>query len=317
MLRLLRARDGTGSSEAYRSCNEFEADLSLIRESLAANRGLRLAELVIDPLLLEVRTFGFHLSTLDIRQHARVHAHALAEIESGAGASVALVQQRQGLSQREADHRAQMKPQSPAHELSASTQDVLATFREIAKLKKTYPCSAICNYIISGAQSEDDVLAVTRLAAICDVQIAASGDDPGLMPVPLFESIEALRSAADVMGGIWRSPDYQPLLDSWGRWQEVMLGYSDSNKDGGMLTSIWELYKAHHELHRVARKSNVKLRLFHGRGGTVGRGGGPPIPQFSRSLLAIFRVRFVSRSKAKSSTGNMPIRFWPSGTSKS
>jgi phosphoenolpyruvate carboxylase len=95
------------------------------------------------------------------------------------------------------------------------------------------------------------------------------------MPVPLFESIEALRSSADVMQRVWRSPDYQPLLDSWGRWQEVMLGYSDSNKDGGMLTSIWELYKAHRELHRVARECDVKLRLFHGRGGTVGRGGGP------------------------------------------
>ena len=95
------------------------------------------------------------------------------------------------------------------------------------------------------------------------------------MPVPLFESIEALRASASVMERIWRAPDYQPLLDSWGRWQEVMLGYSDSNKDGGMLTSIWELYKAHRDLHRAARECNVKLRLFHGRGGTVGRGGGP------------------------------------------
>ena len=77
------------------------------------------------------------------------------------------------------------------------------------------------------------------------------------------------------MERIWSAPDYQPLLDSWGRWQEVMLGYSDSNKDGGMLTSIWELYKAHRDLHRAARECDVKLRLFHGRGGTVGRGGGP------------------------------------------
>ncbi len=275
VLRLFRSRDGSGGSEAYRSCNEFETDLSLIRESLAANRGLRLAELVIDPLLLEVRTFGFHLSTLDIRQHARVHANALAEIEGGVGTGVELIQQRPGANERESAARAQIKLQSPAQELSAATQDVLATFREIAKLKKTYPCSAIRNYIISGAQSEGDVLAVTQLAAICDVKIAASGDDPGLMPVPLFESVEALRSAADVMGSIWRSPQYQPLLDSWGRWQEVMLGYSDSNKDGGMLTSIWELYKAHHELHHVARECDVRLRLFHGRGGTVGRGGGP------------------------------------------
>ena len=95
------------------------------------------------------------------------------------------------------------------------------------------------------------------------------------MPVALFESIEALRDAAKVMEKVWRAPEYQPLLNSWDRRQEVMLGYSDSNKDGGMLTSTWELHKAQQQLHRVARDCDVKLRLFHGRGGTVGRGGGP------------------------------------------
>ncbi len=95
------------------------------------------------------------------------------------------------------------------------------------------------------------------------------------MPVPLFESIDALRRAPEVMRRVWSSPEYQRLLHSWHGWQEVMLGYSDSNKDGGMLTSTWELHKAHRLLHQVARECGVKLRLFHGRGGTVGRGGGP------------------------------------------
>jgi phosphoenolpyruvate carboxylase len=244
VVRLRHSREELVDHKTYSSAKEFESDLSLIRESLAMHRGRRLAELVVDPLLRQVRTFGFHLSTLDIRQHARVHTQALAEIGANVG-------------------------------LSDSSKDVLDTFREIARLKKDYPACAIRSYIISGAQSEDDVLAVTKLAASCGIQVAASGDDPGLMPVPLFESIEALRASASVMEHIWRDPDYQPLLDSWGRWQEVMLGYSDSNKDGGMLTSIWELYKAHRDLHRAARECNVKLRLFHGRGGTVGRGGGP------------------------------------------
>jgi phosphoenolpyruvate carboxylase len=268
VVRLRHGREVLADPKAYSSAGEFESDLSLIRESLAANRGQWLAELVIDPVLRQVRTFGFHLSTLDIRQHARLHAQALDEIEAN-GAGVALAQALPFPLPHERGARVHIAQISPA------TQDVLDTFREIAELKKVYPACAIRSYIISGAQSEDDVFAVTKLAATGGVQIAASGDDPGLMPVPLFESIEALRGSASVMKNIWAATEYQPMLDSWGRWQEVMLGYSDSNKDGGMLTSIWELYKAHRDLHYAARECNVKLRLFHGRGGTVGRGGGP------------------------------------------
>ena len=95
------------------------------------------------------------------------------------------------------------------------------------------------------------------------------------MPVPLFESIEDLRQAPCICRELWSRPDYRKLLATWDNWQEVMLGYSDSNKDGGMLTSTWEIFRAHRDLHVVARECGVKLRLFHGRGGTVGRGGGP------------------------------------------
>jgi len=95
------------------------------------------------------------------------------------------------------------------------------------------------------------------------------------MPVPLFESIEDLRNAPEICESLWLATDYSALLDSWGRQQEVMLGYSDSNKDGGMLTSSWEIFKAHRALHTTAHECNVRLTLFHGRGGTVGRGGGP------------------------------------------
>jgi len=105
--------------------------------------------------------------------------------------------------------------------------------------------------------------------------VEGSGRDPGLMPVPLFESIEDLRQAPAVCRELWSRPDYRKLMATWDNWQEVMLGYSDSNKDGGMLTSTWEIFRAHRDLHVVAREAGVKLRLFHGRGGTVGRGGGP------------------------------------------
>ena len=270
--RLQQSRKAADAPVAYGAASEFEDDLLLLQSSLQANRGERLARTWVSSLLRKLRTFGFHLHTLDIRQHARVHAHAIKEL----GASL------QG------------------EVRSSETQELLDTFRAIAELKRIYPAHSIRHYIISGAESEDDVLAVVGLAKAAGVRVEGSGgdlhrdqsgdrpddrnsdrpgdhiaNDPGLMPVPLFESIESLRSAGDVMRRLWSNPEYQPLLDSWGRWQEVMLGYSDSNKDGGMLTSTWELYKAHRELHRAAQEKGVKLRLFHGRGGTVGRGGGP------------------------------------------
>jgi phosphoenolpyruvate carboxylase len=255
LIRLRHTREETSGGQPYKTAKEFGHDLGLVHESLCANRGQLLAELVIDPLLRKVSTFGLHLSTLDVRQHARVHSEALAEIPP------------EGL------------PRNPhlvvPAGLSPATVDVLETFKTIAELKKTYPAKAIRQYVISGAESEQHILDVLELASLCGVQCAASADDPGLMPVPLFESIDSLRASADIMRRVWSTPRYKLLLASWGDWQEVMLGYSDSNKDGGMLTSLWELYKAHHQLHAAAREHGVKLRLFHGRGGTVGRGGGP------------------------------------------
>jgi phosphoenolpyruvate carboxylase len=250
--RLRVSRNSSKHKTAYPSPQQFADDLHLICDSLNANRGGRLAELV-SPLLNKLRIFGFHLHALDIRQHAGVQAKALRE----------LVEPLPPLGAR------------PTPERSAASVELLETFRAIAKLKKTHSPKAIRHFIISNAQSESDIFAVVRLAALGKVSIAATNDDPGLMPVPLFESIDALRSSAAVMRRVWKMQEFQPLLDSWNRKHEVMLGYSDSNKDGGMLTSTWELHKAQHDLHEAARECGVNLRLFHGRGGTVGRGGGP------------------------------------------
>ena len=238
----------------YARAADLLGDLAILRRSLAENSGHRLAEMLIDPLLMEVRTYGLHLQTLDIRQHARVHAAAIAEISAWQPTASSL---------------------SLPPVLSKQTADVLDTFRTIAELKQTSPPEAIQQYVISGAAGAQDLLHVLWLARLCGVRVEATGDDPGLQPVPLFESIEDLQNAPAIMREIWSSDIYQPLLQSWNREQEIMLGYSDSNKDGGMITSTWEIYKAHRALHTVARECNVALRLFHGRGGTVGRGGGP------------------------------------------
>jgi phosphoenolpyruvate carboxylase len=236
---------------AYCNSQEFLDDLETLRASLSANGGIRIARTLIDPLILQVRTFGLHLHTLDVRQHARVHAAALQEAISDTVA-----------------------PSLPTG-LSAQTSSVLETFRVIAEVKEGCSPESIRQYVISGASSVDDVLAVVRLARLGGVHVEGSGADPGLMPVPLFESIEDLRNAPSICRDLWSRPDYRRLTASWDNWQEVMLGYSDSNKDGGMLTSTWEIFRAHRDLHVVAREAGIKLRLFHGRGGTVGRGGGP------------------------------------------
>ena len=252
--RLRFSRDSSEHIHAYQSSSQFEEDLELVRASLCANRGRRLAESVAQ-LLRKVRTFGFHLHALDIRQNARVDAEVLAELASAVGPAGTITQ---------------FPPQ-----LSDSSLELLDTFRAIAELKKTHSPKTIRNFIISNTQSEEDIYAVIRLAALAGVSAQARNGDPGLMPVPLFESIEALRASSAIMRRIWKAPEFQSLLNSWGRSHEVMLGYSDSNKDGGMLTSTWELHKAQHDLHEAARDCAVHLRLFHGRGGTVGRGGGP------------------------------------------
>jgi phosphoenolpyruvate carboxylase len=239
----------------YKSAAEFLSDLELMHASLVENCGPRLAHTLVDPLILEARTYGLYLQTLDIRQHARLHAAALEE----AGAW-------------KCDPDRALSAPGP---LSPASTDVIDTFRAIAELKASSSPEAIRHYVISGAGSTEDIMNVIWLARLGGVRVEGTSDDPGLMPVPLFESIEDLRNAPAICRELWQSPGYRHLLESWGNTQEVMLGYSDSAKDGGMLTSTWEIFRAHRALHQVANECGVRLRLFHGRGGTVGRGGGP------------------------------------------
>jgi len=180
---------------AYCSIGEFQSDLEALRASLADNRGLRIARSLVDPLILQVRTFGLHLHTLDIRQHARVHAAALQEAI--------------------ADSIAETLPAG----LSAETASVLETFRAVAEIKSGCSPEVIRQYVISGAATVDDVLAVVRLARLGGVNVEGSGADPGLMPVPLFESIEDLRQAPAVCRELWSRPDYKKMMATWDNWQ--------------------------------------------------------------------------------------------------
>ncbi|MBA3515390.1 MAG: phosphoenolpyruvate carboxylase [Pyrinomonadaceae bacterium] len=289
LVRLRATRDEPAHPNAYQDAREFADDVKLLRESLAANGGERIAELLLDPLARQVRTFGFHLHSLDIRQHARVHARAIAELSGG---------------ERASESGQIAMPASPSDE----TRSLLESLRTVANLKREFPPQAIRSYVISGVSKVEDILSVIWLAQLCGVRVEASrdsrgGQDPGLMPVPLFESIEDLRNSPEICRKLWRSAGYAPLLDSWDRQQEVMLGYSDSNKDGGMLTSAWEIYKAHRALHAVAAECGVRLRLFHGRGGTVGRGGGPT----HRAIVAQPRHAFSGSLKI---TEQGEVLYW-------
>ena len=238
--------------EAYPDADALLADLAILHDNLRRQSGMRLASSYVAPLQRLVTTFGFHLHALDLRQHAKVHARAVLELAAG-------------------DTDKLVRPPS------AQTIELLETLRGVAELKKTLPPQAIQSYVISGATAARDVLALIWLMELSGIEVRgnAGRKDPGIMPVPLFESIEDLRNAPEICRGLWQNPDYADYLASWDRRQEVMLGYSDSNKDGGMLTSSWEIFKTHRSLHETAAACNVRLRLFHGRGGTVGRGGGP------------------------------------------
>jgi phosphoenolpyruvate carboxylase len=276
-LRLQSSRRTPDDGQAYSGATELLADVEMLQESLERQGCGLTGRRLVEPLRRKIATFGFHLHTLDIRQHAKVHSQAVEELASGAAHSGCPTIPRPG------------RP-------STQTSELLETLRSLAQLKKEYPPEAIRSYVISGAGCAQDILSLVWLMELCGIAVAARVEqgDPGIMPVPLFESIEDLRNAPGICRLLWTDPEFAPYLDSWGRRQEVMMGYSDSNKDGGMLTSSWEIYKAHRALHEVASECGVVLCLFHGRGGTVGRGGGPThralIAQPARSFSGSFKL---------------------------
>jgi phosphoenolpyruvate carboxylase len=260
---------------AYINASELGRDLDIIIVSLRDHRAEILSGGRLKDLRRVVDCFGFHLASLDMRQNSAVHARTIAELLEAAapGTNYADLAESDRIA-RLAEELATPRPlASPFLLYSEETQKELALFQAAAKARSTYGGEIIRTAIISKAESVSDLLELAVLLKEVGLVSAAGRSEADI--APLFETIEDLRHCAAVMDAAFTLPAYRRLVASRGDVQEIMLGYSDSNKDGGFITSGWELYKAQIELIEIFRKHSIKLRLFHGRGGSVGRGGGP------------------------------------------
>ncbi|MBZ6078534.1 phosphoenolpyruvate carboxylase [Microvirga puerhi] len=270
------AHHPAGEAPAYSSVEELAGDLSILHRSLMVNGSGVLARGRLRKLRRAVDVFGFHLASIDLRQNADVHERVVAELIEKAcpGTGYAQRAEKDRIAFLLEELRTPRLLTSPYLDYSKETASEIAIIREAAKSHTLYGQAAVSNYVISKASDPSDVLEVALLLKEAGLLRPSTGE-MSINIVPLFETIDDLRRCGQVMETLFSMPDYMQLLRSRGQIQEVMLGYSDSNKDGGFLTSGWELYKAEIKLVEVFRKHGVALRLFHGRGGSVGRGGGP------------------------------------------
>ncbi len=254
---------------AYRTAEEFAADLKLIEDSLVANKGERLVRGRFRRLMRAVDVFGFHLASMDIRQHARHHRQAVEELvpryaDADETKRVELLTER-----------LQNDGKLDSSGASGEVKDLLSLFQVIQSAQITNGAHAMETYIISMTESVSNMLEVLLLAK-----------DAGLLGridiVPLFETVGDLLAASDTMKALFEHPLYAEHLKLRGMRQQIMIGYSDSNKDGGFMRANWMLFTAQRQMAKACKDSNVMLTLFHGRGGSLGRGGGPT----NRAILA-------------------------------
>lgn len=266
-----------GFLEPYASAQEFLDDLEKLQRSLIDNGSRLLAEGRLADLIRSVSVFGFHMMPLDLRQHAGKHADVVAELFQHAGLedyNSLNEEQKQAALLRELSHQRPLY--SPFITYSDHTRHELAIFNEARKIKDEFGEDAVTQSIISNCEQPSDLLALALLLKESGLLAVENGKPKSRINiVPLFETIEALENACPVMETMFRLDWYGALLESRGNIQEIMLGYSDSNKDGGYVTSSWCLYQAELGLVELFKKYGVRMRLFHGRGGSVGRGGGP------------------------------------------
>lgn len=254
-------RDG-----GYAGPDEFLADLDLIRLSLTRNGARHAGLYPFERFVSRARTFGFHLAALDIRQHAEVHRNALADCITGPA-----WQERQPAQRLEQLHRAiagdYARPEAPAN----GTAGTLEVFDALAESRARYGAAAIGVFIVSMSESAEDVLAVLALARIA----AGPGTESLTLDVaPLFETVGDLKAAPRILSELLADTVYRQHLRGRDDRQVVMLGYSDSNKDGGIAASRFALQEAQIALSEIAREAGIDLSFFHGRGGTASRGGG-------------------------------------------
>jgi len=270
-------RTAVGHGDPYADAAAFAADLDVIDESLRAGNAAMLADGRLRRLRRAVRIFGWHLATVDLRQNADVHEQVIAELLREARVAPDYLALDEAARQKLllAELATPRPLRSPFANYSDLAQGEFAIVERAAAVLASLGPRAIRQYVISKTESVSDLLEVAVMLKEAGLVVPGESPASALQVVPLFETIGDLRRAPETMGAWFALPEARSIVASLGGVQEVMLGYSDSNKDGGYVTSNWELYKAEVELVAVFRAAGVRLRFFHGRGGTVGRGGGP------------------------------------------
>jgi phosphoenolpyruvate carboxylase len=257
-----------GRPNAYQTPEELLADVALAADSLLQNRGRHAGYFLVRRLLRRVRTFGFHLATLDVIQHARVHNEVIAQ-----GLGDAEWPARPAAERLKRLREVLARDQGPASAFDAVGRRSLWVFEAIVQARHKYGAPAIGEYIVSGVEGPEDVLAVLLLARWADITDKRTGECP-LDVAPLLESIGSLETAGELLRALHTEPAYRNHLAQRSNRQRVVIGYSDSNKQGGIAASRWALQVAQSQLLAAARDTGVQVSIFHGRGGTPARGGG-------------------------------------------